>query len=181
MFCWCFCIQNPWIQLSKIIHDLNKFYEELKPNQPVNWWGFWVFSQSRSSHFCHIDSGSERDVLLVFPGKFNSTDALSITLFSKFITRRRLFCANFGYALKKSSGFRDWQSVIYWHKLYEWITNKVCFRLCPVMYACKIQDDPLFGEVFTRHSYLKKPPTWNGKISIVQIRTLPYSNKPRLP
>jgi anaerobic magnesium-protoporphyrin IX monomethyl ester cyclase len=33
-----------------------------------------VVSQSCLSHFCHMDSGSERDVLLVFPGKFNAPD-----------------------------------------------------------------------------------------------------------
>ena len=33
-----------------------------------------MLSQSCSSHFCHIDSGSERDVLLVFPGKFHAPD-----------------------------------------------------------------------------------------------------------
>ncbi len=105
--------------------------------------------QSRVSRFCNCSV--QKDVLLVFPGKFKAPDPqVPLAFLHIAALSGKVLALEFSTCASKTTVKFRWTIQFCGHKLHERFANQVCLRICQ-MCEIRILLAHLFGAAFTHH------------------------------
>ncbi len=127
--------------------------------------------------------------MLVFPGKFKAPDPqvpLALLYFAASLKQEGFNVRILDMRLEDYRQFESWESSFCRHKLHEWFTNQVCFRVCQVcesaesfMPACLGRRSPdLLPEQTASNDYVDIVVRGEGELIIKDLANALALNRP---